>query len=106
MDEQIPVLKVEERTAHHVLTLSGTARLDIVQQLHREALRLAHSGKNVVVDWRPAEYVDACVLQELIALGRALGAEGRKLQVAGDNPQVTKYLQLAGMAGCFATAPD
>lgn len=102
MDEQTPVLRVEEQTEHHVLTLSGTASLEIIQQLHAEALRLAHAGKDVVVDWRSAEYVDACVLQELIALGRALSNDGKKLRLAGDNPQVTRYLQLAGLAGCFA----
>jgi anti-anti-sigma regulatory factor len=106
MEEQKPVLKVDEQTANHVVTLSGTANLDVIQQLHTEALRLVRSGKDVVVDWRSAEYVDACVLQELIALGAALGAAGRKLRLAGDNPRVTKYLQLAGVAGCFPPAPD
>jgi anti-anti-sigma regulatory factor len=101
MDEQEPVLKVEECAEAPVIRLSGTANLEAIQSLHEEGLRLAHLGRDVVVDWSAAEYVDACVLQELIALGTALAANGKKLSVRGENPKVAKYLQLAGLAGCF-----
>ncbi len=102
---QLSAWKVEEKTTAHLLVLSGSVKLDCVRALHQEVTKLAHRGKDVILDWSNADHIDACVLQVFIALGTTLGRCGRRLRVRGANPAISKYLTLAGLEAFFPPLP-
>ena len=88
-----------------LLVLAGAISLDAVPRLSEAALQTVAGGKEVSVDWSEARHICAGALQVLLALGTALGAHGRMLSVAGDNPGVRHTLELAGLSQLFPVRP-
>lgn len=59
----------------------GDMDLEIAPQLAGEIETAVASGKNVVVDLRPAHYIDSAIIQNIIDGARAMSRAGRQLKV-------------------------
>jgi anti-anti-sigma factor len=88
-----------------VLELSGTVDVASARRLHEEAMGLAAAGGLVIVDWAECSYLDAAILQTLLALQRRLEAKGGSLRVGRDAPAIRAWLNMAG-AGALLAAPN
>jgi anti-anti-sigma regulatory factor len=88
-----------------MLKIEGNARVETAALLK---LRLTQTQieRDMAIDWGEAEHVDACVLQVLLALHRALAAEGLSLTVKKDNLKVRQYLHLSGLSEYFPVRRD
>jgi anti-anti-sigma factor len=87
------------------LKLSGDINVCLSTELHGECVRLAHQGKDAVVDCENVESFDAAALQILTALKDAMTLQGRDLQFHGLTPEIEATLFLSGLkqhlgAGC------
>ena len=91
----------EMRESRNLLVLAGQIGSDVAAQLRDKAERLAASARDVDVDWRDAETLNASCLQVLVALGVLLSVRGRTLRVTADNPDVRRLVDLAGLSACF-----
>ncbi len=98
MDNLEPAWKLEERERTYFVALSGVINRELVDRFHQEVRRMAASAKDVVIECSAAEYLDACILQELLALRAALEAKGKVLRCTGNNPSIRRYIQIAGLA--------
>lgn len=83
------------------MVLAGQVDLDAAGRLRTEAERFLAGSGDVTLDWHAAEHVGAGAVQVLLALEAALMAQGRALRVASDNPDVRRFLTLAGLSGRF-----
>ena len=88
-----------------LIRLVGHARMETAVLLH-ESLAKAPFAHSVMIEWEEAEHVDACVLQVLLAVRKALSARGLALTVRKDNPKVREYLNLSGLAEYFPAQPQ
>jgi len=94
-------IAVEPRGAQTVLVLEGQIGLDAGAHLRAEAEGLLGGSGGVAIDWRSAAHVGAGAVQILLALQTALAGRGRALRVAGENPEVRRFLEFAGLSGHF-----
>ena len=102
-EQEGPTFRVETqaRESGNLLVLAGQIGVDAAAQLLDEAELLAANAGDVGVDWREAETVTASSLQLLLALGVSLAERGQTLRVTGDNPNVRRLLELAGLSARF-----
>ncbi len=94
-------IRTEERGLRNLLVLTGQVGPDAANRLRAEAERLAAGAGAVDLDWREAEMLSASSLQVLVALKISLSKRGRTLQVSGDNPNLRRLLDLAGLSSMF-----
>lgn len=99
--EETHRVAVEQRDSHAFLVLAGEIGLDAAADLRAEAERLLAGPEAVALDWHAATHIGAGAIQVLLSLEAALSARGRALRVAGDNPDVRHYLELAGLSAHF-----
>lgn len=92
---------VEPGDLQTVLVLSGRIDLEASGRMLAEAERLLAGAGPVALDWRAVEHLGAGAIQVLLALEAALTARGRTLRVAGDNPDVRRFLDVAGLSAHF-----
>jgi anti-anti-sigma factor len=83
------------------LELRGDVNVFLASQLHEEAVRLAESGQDVLVDCEQVESVDASALQILVALQEALAAHGRTVQFRGGSEQWIRTIRSTGLSSRF-----
>lgn len=101
MDVQEFSISIAKNGSHCLLRLGGALGPDAAAALHREASRIAAQDGDVEIDWSAAGHVSAAALQVLLALGTVLSNQGRKLEVAADNPAVRRFLEAAGLSSRF-----
>lgn len=77
------------------LTLSGVIDVFEVPELHAVAVEAAAAARGVVVRLDAVESVDTSATQILLALRRALAADGRALRLEGTPPAVDALWRLA-----------
>jgi len=94
-------IAVEQRDSHALMTLEGPVDLEAAASLRVEVERLLGGSAAVRIDWHAAGHFCAGAIQVLLALGAALTARGGSLSVAGDNPDIRRFLELAGLSGHF-----
>lgn len=79
------------------LVLAGRLTVADASRLHRQALDLSARGANVTVCCAAAEYLDAAVVQVILALGRDLTARGRRCDVTGVAGPLADLFRTAGL---------
>jgi anti-anti-sigma regulatory factor len=79
------------------LVLSGRVTVADASRLHRFAGELSARGSNVTVCCAGAEYLDAAVVQVVLALGRDLTARGRRCDVTGVAGPLADLFRVAGL---------
>ena len=100
-DDVVPIppglgVRVSFDGANHVVTLSG--ELDVrTRQLAENACLTGH-GLAVVVDMSELSFMDCCGYAGLIAIRRALLAEGGSLTLTNQSGQPARLLALLGTA--------
>lgn len=94
-------VEIRPTTAGDLLLLSGAVSLDAVQQLNEAALQALTGGRAVTIDWAEARRVCAGAVQVLLVLRSALLMRGLVLSVTGDNTDVRRTLELAGLSHFF-----
>jgi len=92
---------VEQHGLHALLVLEGQIDLEAAADLRVEAERLLAGSDAVAVDWRAAAHVCPGAVQVLLSLEAELSARSRALRVVRDNPDVRRFLELAGLSGRF-----
>jgi anti-anti-sigma factor len=92
---------LERRDSHALLVLEGQIGLEAAADLRSEGERVLAGSEAVAIDWHESTHVGAGAVQVLLSLAAALSARGRALCVAGDNPDVRRYLELAGLSQHF-----
>jgi anti-anti-sigma regulatory factor len=94
-------IRVEQGDKQVLLLMEGQMDLDAAATLQAAAERLLAGSEGVAIDWHAAGHVCAGAVQVLLALEVALSSCGRALHVANDNPDVRRYLELAGLSSRF-----
>lgn len=97
-DTDGPAVRLEVSDGAIVLRLVGVINLCVAADLHAAALRALDAGGPIIVDWAAADYLDVSALQVLIALRRALEAEGRRAWARGTPDWLPRHLALVGLA--------
>lgn len=80
------------------LKLRGTLTFDDIQEIHELARDLAASKRDLVVCCEQVEFLGTGILQSLIALAHSLSSQGKKLCFVGVQPDLERWLFLAGLA--------
>src|SRR5690349_1289794 len=89
-------VRVQEQDDTLVAQLHGVVDISIAAEFQRKALDLAASTKNMVIDLRAAERLDASALQILLALGQDVLRRGGSFELSGMESQIRDYLETAG----------
>lgn len=98
LENELFRVEVHRSESCDCLVLAGEMNLDAASQLRDAALGVVAEGREVAVDWRDVGHVSAGALQVLLALRSALAARGSALHIAGDNPNLRRTLEVAGLA--------
>ncbi len=94
----MPVELRTDRPGEWVLALSGVVDIFDAADLAALARRAAAGpAPRVVVDCAEARAVDTSATQVLLALGRALSADGRELRVAPPPARVAAFWHVGGL---------
>jgi anti-anti-sigma factor len=80
------------------LKLMGRLTSGDIPEVHEAAREIAASNRDLVVCCEQVEFLGSGVLQSLIALANALGGQGKKLRFVGIQPDLERWLFLAGLA--------
>jgi anti-anti-sigma regulatory factor len=88
-----------------VLALRGRFHLELALELHKAALKLARTGRGVIVDRSQAEHLDGGAVQVLLALKPALEQGGGSLRMRGESTEVRKHLGWSGEQDKAPEAP-
>jgi anti-anti-sigma factor len=85
---------------------SGELDLSVAGDLSnaiRTASRQAESSHRVVVDLSAATFIDAAIIDALVAAKLEVEAAGLKFQLAGVSQRLLRTLEIARVAGVFGT---
>lgn len=82
-----------------VVHMSGDIDMVIVPELREQLGEAVSSGcSDIVLDFEEVDYVDSSALGLLVWLDHLLGPRGGRLILAGANPDVSRILELSGLA--------
>jgi anti-anti-sigma factor len=95
-----PAVDISNRDNAVLVRLTGTASIAAAALL-REKFLHTKIDKDLMVDWKEAEYVDTSVLQVLLAVSKVLPGRGFSLGVVNDSATVRHYLEIAGLSDEF-----
>jgi anti-anti-sigma factor len=93
-DDSIPVA-VTERNGKPLLVLRGAVDIHAVQEFARAARGLLDQPEDVAVCCEQVQHFDAAALQLLLALKKALGLKGKKVEILAKSPQVERLFDWA-----------
>lgn len=88
-----------------VFSLTGTVRITEAEQLHESALALLLNSGEVTVSCEGAEFVDASILQVLLALKESMWQQGRTLRFQDVPSSVASFWRLAGFDSTLSPRP-
>ena len=97
-------VRIDEQDDTLVAHLTGVVDIGVAREFQRVALDLVMSARNVTIDLREAERVDAGALQILLAVGQEVLRGGRSFSLTGMESQIRSYLEMAGALPLPATA--
>ncbi len=86
------------------LILSGVIDAYLGDELHRRALDLLQSGRDITLDLSKVESMDVCAMQILLALRGDLASLGRTLGLFAASENAARSLRMAGISGILAAA--
>jgi anti-anti-sigma factor len=86
------------------LILRGTLDAYLAGDLHRCAIDLFESGRDVTLDLSEVDSMDVSIMQILLALRGDLVSAGRTLAVSAAGANAARSLRMGGMADIFAVA--
>jgi anti-anti-sigma factor len=95
-DDGIPVA-VTERNGKPLLVLRGAVDIHVVEEFTRVARLLLDRAQDLSVCCEQVQHLDGAALQLLLALKKALGLKGRKVEILAKSPKVERLFDWAAL---------
>jgi anti-anti-sigma factor len=95
-DEKFSIA-VAEKEGRPLLTLEGTVDILAVQDLMQAARGLSERGEDTLVCCEKVRHLDCAALQLLLALKKALGLKGKKIEILAKSTKVERLFEWAAL---------
>jgi anti-anti-sigma factor len=98
------VRAVIDEAGENRFILAGVVDAYLAEELHRRALELLESGRDIALDLSEVDSMDVCTMQILLALRGDMAALGKKLVVSAESANAALSFRMAGIDGMFMAA--
>jgi anti-anti-sigma factor len=98
------IRSVIDKAGENRFILTGIVDACLAEELHRCALELLESGRDIALDLSEVDSMDVCTMQILVALRGDLLSFGRRLIVSAASANAARSFRMAGIASIFGVA--
>jgi anti-anti-sigma factor len=100
----LQIRSIVDEAGENRFILTGILDAYLAENLHRCALDLLESGRDIAVDLSEVDSIDVCGMQILLALRGDIVSLGRRFVVSAASENAARFFRMAGIAGIFAVA--